>query len=63
MHFECKTLSKLYCCFQNFETSRLFVWVGYGCWSTGNITEEMVNEYLGHHRNESSLEDDDFILE
>ena len=42
---------------------RHFWAIGYGCWSTGNITEEMVNQYLEHHRNESSLDDDDFILE
>ena len=42
---------------------RHFWAIGYGCWSTGNITEEMVNDYLEHHRNESNLEDDDFILE
>ncbi len=42
---------------------RHFWAIGYGCWSTGNITEDMVNEYLEHHRNESTLDDDDFILE
>ena len=24
--------------------------VGYGAWSTGNVTEELVQEYLEHHR-------------
>lgn len=36
--------------------------IGYGCCSTGNITDEMVNDYLEHHRKP----DDDgsnFILE
>ena len=36
--------------------------IGYGCWSTGNITDEMVNEYLEYHKKP----DDDgsnFILE
>ena len=42
---------------------RHFWAIGYGCWSTGNITEELVNEYLEHHQNESNLDDDDFILE
>ena len=42
---------------------RHFWAIGYGSWSTGNITEDMVNEYLEHHRNESNLDDDDFILE
>lgn len=36
--------------------------VGYGVWSTGNITDKMVNDYLEHHRNESS-DDSNFILE
>ena len=42
---------------------RHFWAIGYGCWSTGNITEVLVNEYLEHHRNESNQDDDDFILE
>ena len=29
---------------------RHFWAIGFGCWSTGNITDEMVNEYLEHHR-------------
>lgn len=29
---------------------RHFWAIGYGCWSTGNITDQMVNEYLEHHR-------------
>jgi len=24
--------------------------IDYSCWSTGNITDEMINEYLEHHR-------------
>ncbi|HVG29179.1 MAG TPA: IS200/IS605 family transposase, partial [Pyrinomonadaceae bacterium] len=36
---------------------------GYGAWSTGNITDEMVQEYLEHHRNESKNDDDTFILD
>ena len=35
---------------------------GYGAWSTGNITDEMVNEYLEHHRPERS-DKSNFILE
>ena len=30
---------------------RHFWATGFGCWSTGNVTDEMVNEYLEHHRN------------
>ena len=36
---------------------------GYGAWSTGNITDEMVQEYLEHHRKNSDKSDDSFILE
>ena len=35
---------------------------GYGVWSTGNITDEMVNEYLEHHR-KSNSDNSNFILE
>ena len=35
---------------------------GYGAWSSGNITEEMINDYLEHHRNEDDQEGK-FILE
>jgi putative transposase len=36
--------------------------VGYGAWSTGNITDEMVNEYLEHHRSEGN-DSTNFILD
>lgn len=36
---------------------------GYGAWSSGNITEEMVQEYLEHHRKGSDKGGEDFILE
>ena len=42
---------------------RHFWAIGYGAWSTGNITEEMVQEYLEHHRSPSNKETDNFILE
>ena len=42
---------------------RHFWAIGYGAWSTGNITEEMVQEYLEHHRHPSNKEADNFILE
>ena len=35
---------------------------GYGVWSTGHITDEMVNDYLEHHRRDSS-NNSNFILE
>ena len=37
--------------------------IGFGCWSTGNITDEMVNEYLEHHRKPKENNDENFILE
>ena len=36
---------------------------GYGVWSTGNITDEMVQQYLEHHRSKGDADDSDFILE
>jgi putative transposase len=36
--------------------------IGYGAWSTGNITDEMVQEYLNHHK-EGPNGDQNFILE
>ncbi len=36
--------------------------IGYGVWSTGNITDEMLKEYLEHHR-EGPNSDQNFILE
>jgi putative transposase len=43
---------------------RHFWATGYGAWSTGNITDEMVQEYLEHHRSESNKDENDpFILE
>jgi putative transposase len=36
--------------------------IGYGSWSTGNITDEMVQEYLNHHK-EGPNTDQNFILE
>ena len=41
---------------------RHFWAIGFGCWSTGNITDKMVNEYLEHHR-KSSNDNNNFILE
>ena len=42
---------------------RHFWAVGYGVWSTGNITDKMVEEYLEHHRDESNNDRDNIILE
>ena len=42
---------------------RHFWAIGYGGWSTGNITDEMVQEYLEHHRDPSNGETGNLILE
>ena len=42
---------------------RHFWAIGYGVWSTGNITDEMVQEYLEHHRDPSNLDNDNIILQ
>jgi len=36
--------------------------IGYGAWSTGNVTEKVVEEYLKHHKT-SANDQDKFILE
>ena len=36
--------------------------IGYGAWSTGNITDEMVQMYLDHHK-DGPNSDQNFILE
>jgi len=42
---------------------RHFWATGYGVWSTGNITDEMVQKYLEHHQNQDDNTDKTFILE
>ena len=42
---------------------RHFWAIGYGVWSTGNITDEMVQQYLEHHRKPSDMDTDKIILE
>ena len=42
---------------------RHFWAIGYGCWSTGNITDEMVNDYLEHHRKPEDRDNSNFIIE
>jgi putative transposase len=37
--------------------------VGYGVWSTGNITDEMVQEYLDHHNEKPNTPTQNWILE
>ncbi|BDM82031.1 hypothetical protein AM10699_48950 [Acaryochloris marina MBIC10699] len=41
-----------------------YLWaLGYGAWSTGNISEQMVEEYLEHHRLVSNNDINTFMLE
>ena len=42
---------------------RHFWSVGYGAWSTGRITDEMVQEYLDHHKEKPNTPTDSWILE
>lgn len=42
---------------------RHFWAVGYGVWSTGNITEEMVQEYLEHHKDKPNTSTGNWIME
>ena len=35
---------------------------GYGVWSSGNITDKMVNEYLEHHRRKEDNDNSAFYL-
>lgn len=42
---------------------RHFWAIGFGCWSTGNITDKMVDEYLEHHRRPDNDDQSDFILQ
>jgi putative transposase len=37
--------------------------VGYGVWSTGNITDEMVQKYLEHHQDMPNSETSNWIME
>ena len=36
--------------------------IGYGAWSSGNITDEMIDNYLDHHKDNPNS-DQNFILE
>ena len=42
---------------------RHFWAIGYGAWSTGNVTEKLLAEYLEHHRHPSNRQNDTFLLE
>jgi putative transposase len=42
---------------------RHFWAVGYGAWSTGNISDKMVQEYLEHHKDKPNSEKGNWVLE
>lgn len=42
---------------------RHFWAVGYGAWSTGNISDKMVQEYLEHHQDKPNSEKGNWVLE
>ncbi|MCC6600549.1 MAG: IS200/IS605 family transposase [Crocinitomicaceae bacterium] len=42
---------------------RNFWEIGYGVWSTGNITDKMVEQYLERHRSSSNADTNNIILE
>ena len=56
LQMEFKELSKQY-------WGRHFWAIGYGAWSTGNVTQETVDEYLEHHRDPSNKDSGTMILE
>ena len=58
-----RSLQEEYLDFSKRYLGRHFGAIGYGVWSTGNITDEMVQEYLEHHRQPGNLDTDTIILE
>ena len=49
-------LQKRYC-------GKHFWAIGYGAWSSGNITDQLIEEYLEHHRHPSNQDSNNFMLE
>jgi putative transposase len=42
---------------------RHFWAIGFGAWSTGNITDEMVQQYLEHHKDKPNTPVGNWIME
>ena len=57
-----RRLQEAYPLLRNKYWGRHFRAIGYGVWSTGNITDEMVQQYLEHHRDASNKDNDNIIL-
>ena len=56
LQMEFKELSKQY-------WGKHFWAIGYGVWSTGNVSQDMVDEYLEHYRNPSNRDSGNMMLE
>ena len=37
--------------------------IEYGAWSAGNITDELIQEYLKHHKDRPNVDTENFMLE
>ncbi len=37
--------------------------IGYGAWSAGNITDDLIQEYLEHHKDRPNEDTETFMLE
>jgi putative transposase len=37
--------------------------IGYGAWSAGNITDDLIQEYLEHHKDGPNEDTENFMLE
>jgi putative transposase len=37
--------------------------IGHAAFSSGHATDEMIQEYLKHHKNHPNHQDDDFLIE
>ena len=37
--------------------------IGYGAFSSGHVTDEMIQNYIDNHRNDPNHNDDDFKIE
>ncbi len=37
--------------------------IGYGAWSAGNITDDLIQEYLEHHKDRPNEDVENFMLE
>jgi putative transposase len=49
---------------QEYPSLRKRYWaIGYGVWSTGKITDAVVQQYLEQHRNKSNEDNDSFIID